>query len=178
MKSVLLGLVSAQLGAKPPLGWNTWKTCGDEGCTHDYCDENEVKANAQAMVDSGMTALGFNYVNLDDCWASLRDETTGKLTWDTDRFPNGIPAMADWLHEKGLKFGLYTSAGNETCSSGNRPIHVPGSKGSYELDTQTFADWGVDYVKLDWCGDLHDHSVHEWFTGHGAKAHKDFYNAL
>lgn len=64
------------------------------------------------MIDNGMQKVGYNYVNLDDCWADLRDNTTHKLTWDTERFPNGIPSLIDWLHSKGFKFGLYTSAGN------------------------------------------------------------------
>jgi len=101
-----------------------------------------------------MQALGYEFVNLDDCWAYSRDNTTGRLTWDEDRFPSGIPALADWLHERGFKFGLYTSGGDQTCSSGGRDIQVPGSEGYFETDVQTFADWGVDYVKLDWCGNV------------------------
>jgi alpha-galactosidase len=93
------------LGLTPPLGWNTWKTCGDADCTHDYCDEHEVKTAAQAMAvrggglgvllsirltpslaqDNGMQALGYVYVNLDDCWAYSRDNVTNQLTWDTER---------------------------------------------------------------------------------------------
>jgi len=113
-------------------------------------------------------------------WANgERDPATGALTWDTDRFPSGIPALTDWLHEKGMKFGLYTSAGNATCSSGGRPYPIPGSEGHYVEDAQAFADWGVDYVKLDWCGDVKDNFIKDgWYQGHGAQMHRDFATAL
>mmetsp|Transcript_59548 Transcript_59548/g.116816 ORF Transcript_59548/g.116816 Transcript_59548/m.116816 type:complete len:450 (+) Transcript_59548:2-1351(+) len=165
------------LALAPILGWNTWKTCGDEGCTHDYCDEHEVMSAAEAMIANGMVDLGWTYVNLDDCWAYSRDNTTNELTWDTDRFPSGLPYLTSWLHDRGLKFGLYTSIGNETCSSGGRPISVPGSEGHFQLDAQTFADWGVDYVKLDWCGDVKHHTAYYGLTV-GAQWHKDFATAL
>jgi alpha-galactosidase len=127
-----------------------------QACTHDYCDEYEVKANAQAMLDNGMHAIGFEYVLLDDCWGYGRDPATNQLQWDNDRFPSGMPALADWLHERGLKFGLYTSLGDETCNSGGHPFPIPGSEGYFEIDAQTFASWGVDHVKMDWCGDVKD----------------------
>mmetsp|Transcript_31760 Transcript_31760/g.69476 ORF Transcript_31760/g.69476 Transcript_31760/m.69476 type:complete len:422 (-) Transcript_31760:210-1475(-) len=160
------------LGKTPPMGWSTWMTCADEGCTHDYCNEKEVKEAAQALIDTGMQKAGYNYVNLDDCWAYNRSVTDDSLTWDPVRFPSGIPALTDWLHDKGLKFGLYTSAGNETCSRGGRPIRIPGSRGHYEQDAETFASWGVDYVKFDWCGDIYKQI---W---EGAKAHKDWAAAM
>jgi alpha-galactosidase len=116
------------------------------------------------MMENGMLSLGWNYLNLDDCWAYTRDNTTNQLTWDPDRFPSGIPYLTNWLHERGFKFGLYTSIGDETCSSGGRPIDIPGSEGYYDQDAQTFADWGVDYVKLDWCGDVKDHFVYYGLT--------------
>eukprot|EP01062_Namystynia_karyoxenos_P058313 TRINITY_DN49878_c0_g1_i1.p1 TRINITY_DN49878_c0_g1~~TRINITY_DN49878_c0_g1_i1.p1 ORF type:complete len:410 (+),score=114.46 TRINITY_DN49878_c0_g1_i1:77-1306(+) len=159
------------LGRRPPLGWNTWETCGDAQCTHDACTEAEVKRNAQAMLDSGMHDLGWRYVNLDDCWAAPR-AADGGLTWDAGRFPSGIPALADWLHQRGLLFGLYTSAGNQTCSNGGRPFRVPGSRGHYDQDAASFAAWGVDYVKLDWCGDIHNQILQ------GKKAHEDFARAM
>lgn len=107
------------------------------------------------MIDNGMQQLGFNYVNLDDCWADQRD-TNGSLTWDKARFPSGMPGLASWLHERDFKFGLYTSAGDVTCNSGGRPLPIPGSKGHYDDDAALFAQWGVDYIKFDWCGDIHD----------------------
>lgn len=146
-------------------------TCGDEGCTHDYCDQSEIKTVAQAMVDNGMQKLGYNYINLDDCWASTRS-SNGTLLWDSDRFPDGLPALISWLHERNFKFGLYTSAGNLTCSSGGRPHSIPGSREHYEMDAATFAAWKVDYVKFDWCGDI---KTQVW---NGARAHKDFAAAM
>jgi alpha-galactosidase len=101
-----------------------------------------VQSAAQAMIDNGMQALGWNYINLDDCWAYSRDNVTNQLTWDTDRFPNGMDGLASWLHERNFKFGLYTSAGDATCSSGGRPITVPGSEGYFTEDAQAFASWG------------------------------------
>ena len=105
------------VGRVPPLGWSSWKTCGDAACTHDYCDEEEVKSTALAMLSNGMANLDWNYLLLDDCWASPeRNSTSGALTWDKGRFPSGIPDLVSWLHARGLRFGLYTSAGNQTCS--------------------------------------------------------------
>ena len=159
-------------GLTPPLGWNTWTTCGEPTCGHDVCNEAEVKSVALAMQSNGMQELGWNYVNLDDCWALQRDPHNHTLQWDPERFPSGLPALIGWLHERDFKFGLYTSAGNQTCSSGQRPIKVPGSRGHYELDAATFASWGVDYIKLDWCGDIKD----QVWEGH--KAHAEFAQAV
>ncbi len=108
----------------------------------------------------------YSYINLDDCWVSLERTALGELTWDTERFPSGLPSLIEWLHSKSFLFGLYTAAGNLTCSNGGRvnPTGAggaPGSGGStaagmptpehYATDASTFALWGVDYVKLDWC---------------------------
>lgn len=124
-----------------------------------------------------MQALGWNYINLDDCWAYSRDNVTNQLTWDTERFPNGMDGLAKWLHDRNFKFGLYTSAGDSTCSSGGRPITVPGSEGYYKEDAEAFASWGVDYVKLDWCGDVKDHFVIDGIKD-GKIYHKEFAQAL
>jgi len=134
------------LARTPPLGWNSWVTCEDEGCTHDFCNEAEVKSVATAMQDNGMQALGYTYVNLDDCWVALERTAEGKLTWDAGRFPSGLPSLISWLHERNFRFGLYTSAGNATCSSGGRPSAggAPGSRGHYNEDAATFAAWEVD----------------------------------
>lgn len=152
--SAALSLLSAAqaldngLGLLPVLGWNTWCTLGP--CGRDYCDEEEVKAMADVIVSSGLKDLGYQYVNLDDCWASLRDRT-GQITADRNRFPSGMKAVADYIHSKGLKYGLYTDAGLYTCSSGERPYKIPGSYGHYEQDANTYASWGMDFVKMDWC---------------------------
>ena len=115
--SVALGIDNSA-GKTPPLGWSTWKTCGDAECTHDFCNEEEVKESALAMQQNGMHALGWDRIHLDDCWALARNATDSTLLWDVARFPSGIPALIAWLHARGFQFGLYTSAGNETCSSG------------------------------------------------------------
>ncbi|GMI11158.1 hypothetical protein TrVE_jg4498 [Triparma verrucosa] len=159
----------------PPLGWSTWKTCGDASCTHDYCDEEEVKANALAMVNNGMLQLGYDYVLLNDCWASYRDPATNTLVHDGERFPSGMDGLADWLHNEGFKFGIYTSIGNETCSSGGRDITVPGSEGFFEIDAQTFSDWGIDYLKLDFCGNMKTPS---YGLPRGKRYHEEFAQAL
>ncbi|MFE9204555.1 NPCBM/NEW2 domain-containing protein [Micromonospora sp. NPDC007230] len=129
------------LASTPPLGWNSWNTFA--------CDINEklIRDTADAMVSSGMAAAGYRYVNIDDCWAEQeRDPATGKYVAHHERFPSGIKALADYVHGKGLKLGIYTSAGTQTCAR-----TMPGSLGHEELDAQTFADWGVDYLKYDNC---------------------------
>jgi len=136
---------------RPAMGWNTW--CAYGPCGTDRCYEWEVKAVANAMLANGMHAAGYRYINLDDCWASHLRTADGALQPSPDRFPSGIPALTAWLHARGFKFGLYTSAGNRTCESGGRPFPIPGSFGHYKQDAATFASWGVDYVKVDWCGD-------------------------
>jgi len=87
---------------------------------------------------------------LDDCWADKRD-SQGNILADATRFPSGMKSLADKIHSLGLKFGLYTCAGNYTCSSGGRPYKIPGSYGHYPQDANTYASWGVDFVKVDWC---------------------------
>ena len=161
------------LGRTPPLGWSTWMTCGDAECTHDYCDENMIKEAATALTTTGLQKLNYSYVLLDDCWASPdRDPTTNALTWDAERFPSGIPALAKWLGARGFKLGIYTSAGNQTCSSGGRPRPIPGSRDHYTEDARAFATWNVSYVKYDWCGDIHDELLQ------GRRAHTEFYAAM
>lgn len=126
------------LAATPPMGWNSWNRFG--------CNINEelVRETADAMVSSGMRAAGYKYVNLDDCWQVSRDEQ-GRIVADPERFPHGIAALADYVHSRGLKLGVYTDAGRRTCQG------RPGSYGYEELDAATYASWGVDYVKVDWC---------------------------
>eukprot|EP01125_Pyxidicula_operculata_P022801 TRINITY_DN9583_c0_g1_i1.p1 TRINITY_DN9583_c0_g1~~TRINITY_DN9583_c0_g1_i1.p1 ORF type:complete len:407 (-),score=76.08 TRINITY_DN9583_c0_g1_i1:57-1100(-) len=98
------------------------------------------------MVKNGLRDLGYNYIVLDDCWAGYRDNTTNQIVPDPQRFPKGMKELADYLHSLGLKLGLYTDVGTQTCRGGR-----PGSWPHYELDAQTFASWDIDYVKMDWC---------------------------
>ena len=126
------------LAATPPMGWNSWNKF--------RCEINEdlVKEIADAMVESGMKGAGYEYVVIDDCWQVDRDEN-GELVPDPERFPSGIKALSDYVHSKGLKFGIYSCAGDMTCQS------RPGSRGHEFQDARTFAKWGVDYLKYDWC---------------------------
>jgi alpha-galactosidase len=127
------------LGHTPPMGWNTWNKFD--------CNINEtlIRDSAQALISTGLANLGYRYVNLDDCWMSHERTLDLKYQGDPDRFPSGMKALGDYLHSLGLLFGIYTSAGEYTCQG------FPGSLGHEELDAQTFAEWGVDYLKYDNC---------------------------
>lgn len=133
------------VGARPPMGWNNW--CTDDACgLVGRCHEREVRSVADALVESGMRSLGYEYVVLDDCWAAQERDSDGRLQPKTSEFPSGMSALANYVHDRGLKLGLYTCVGTFTCRE-----HRPGSFGNYELDAATFAEWGVDYVKADNC---------------------------
>ncbi|MCP2164869.1 NPCBM/NEW2 domain-containing protein [Goodfellowiella coeruleoviolacea] len=130
-----------ELARTPPMGWNSWNRFG--------CDINEslIRQTADALVSSGMRDAGYTYVNIDDCWAAPeRDPQTKRLLPHPERFPSGIAALADYVHAKGLKLGIYTSAGTQTCARS-----MPGALDHEEIDAQSFADWGVDYLKYDNC---------------------------
>merc|ERR1719305_1276389 len=103
------------VGLKPALGWNTWCTLSDchngDNRYFDRCNEWEVKSMAKAMKSSGLYDVGFEYLNLDDCWGATERDANGNIQPDPERFPSGMKALADWLHNEGLKFGLYTSMG-------------------------------------------------------------------
>lgn len=107
---------------------------------------------AQAMLDNGMHRVGFDHLNLDDCWAATTRTATGEIRPDPARFPSGMKAVAERLHHMGLKFGLYSSMGSHTCNRGGRDVDIPGSFDHYVQDAATFASWDMDYVKMDWCG--------------------------
>ncbi len=126
------------LSASPPMGWNSWNRFACD------IDEDLIRQTADAMVSSGLRDAGYEYLNLDDCWQSAR-AGDGTIIADPERFPSGIPALAKYVHDRGFKFGLYTCAGTLTCQE------RPGSYGYEELDARTYAAWGVDFVKVDWC---------------------------
>ncbi len=127
------------LALTPPMGWNSWNPFGAD------VSEKVIMETADAMVSSGLKALGFSYIVIDDIWQGGRDSVTGLLYPDPGRFPSGIKALADYVHGKGLKFGIYSDAGTLTC--GDRP----GSFGYEEKDARLFAEWGIDYLKYDYC---------------------------
>ncbi|MFZ0761445.1 MAG: glycoside hydrolase family 27 protein [Candidatus Sulfotelmatobacter sp.] len=126
------------LAPTPVMGWNSWNKFG--------CDVSEklIREIADAMVSSGMRTAGYQYVNIDDCWQVSR-EPDGTIVADPQRFPSGIKNLAYYVHSKGLKLGIYTDAGRMTCQK------RPGSFGHEFQDAKTYASWGVDYVKVDWC---------------------------
>jgi alpha-galactosidase len=126
------------LALTPPMGWNSWNKFG---CN---VSEDMIKGMADAMATSGMKDAGYQYVVIDDCWQVNRD-AGGNIVADPQRFPSGIKALADYVHAKGLKFGIYSDAGTQTCA------HRPGSQGHEYQDALKYAEWGVDYLKYDWC---------------------------
>ncbi len=127
-----------ELARTPPMGWNSWNKFG---CN---VDESLIRQTADAMVSTGMKDAGYLYVNIDDCWHGERD-AQGFIRPDPARFPGGMKALADYVHSKGLKLGIYSDAGWKTCGG------KPGSRGREYQDAQTYAEWGVDYLKHDWC---------------------------
>ncbi|MFB9681097.1 glycoside hydrolase family 27 protein [Streptosporangium vulgare] len=130
----------------PPMGWNTWNTFG--------CNINEtlIKQTADAMVSNGMRDLGYQYVVVDDCWMNSNRDSAGNLQPNLSRFPSGMKALGDYLHARGLKFGIYQAPLDKTCAQyfGSYP-GATGSLNHEVQDAQQFAAWGVDYLKHDWC---------------------------
>jgi alpha-galactosidase len=114
------------------------------------CYASEIMSIADAMATNGMKELGYEYINLDDCWADYRD-SDGNIVPDMKRFPQGIVPVVEYVKSKGLKFGLYTDAGIYTCNKGQRSHDIPGSYGHYQQDANSYASWGVEFVKMDWC---------------------------
>ncbi len=136
--AVASGQKFENLAPTPPMGWNSWNKIA--------CDVNEkvIREAADAMVASGMKDAGYTYIVIDDCWHGERD-SLGFIQSDPVHFPSGIKALADYVHSKGLKFGIYSCAGNKTCAG------KPGSRGYEYQDALQYAKWGVDYLKYDWC---------------------------
>jgi len=127
-----------ELAQTPPMGWNSWNKFR---CT---LNEKLIHEIVDAMVQSGMQDAGYEYVVLDDCWQAGRD-SLGNILPDSAKFPSGMKAIGDYIHSKGLKFGIYSCAGSMTCQK------KPGSKGFQEKDAKAYASWGVDYLKYDFC---------------------------
>src|SRR2546427_4147280 len=129
---------SSSLAQTPPMGWNSWNKFA--------CNVSDklIREMADAMVSSGMQAAGYQYVNIDDCWQVSRDPQ-GAIVADPQRFPSGMKVLADYVHSKGLKLGLYTDAGTGTFEK------RPGSLNYEVQDAKAYASWGIDYVKIDWC---------------------------
>jgi len=124
------------LALTPPMGWNSWNHFGNR------VDDAIVRAAADALVNSGLAKLGYVYINIDDCWEGNRD-TKGNIV-SNKKFPD-MKALADYVHSRGLKLGIYSSPGPRTCGG------YEGSYGHEEQDAKTYASWGIDYLKYDWC---------------------------
>ncbi|KAL3717914.1 hypothetical protein ACJRO7_003101 [Eucalyptus globulus] len=130
------------LAETPQMGWNSWNFFA--------CNINEtvIKETADALISTGLAALGYVYVNIDDCWSAAERNPEGQLVPDPKTFPSGIKALADYVHDKGLKLGIYSDAGIFTCQV------RPGSLYHEKEDAELFASWGVDYLKYDNCYNL------------------------
>jgi alpha-galactosidase len=146
------GPAIAGLPTTPPMGWNSWNTFGC-GIT-----EQIVRAQADALVSSGLRDAGYRYVVVDDCWMAPTRDDDGRLRADPTRFAAGIAALADYIHARGLKFGIYAGAQDKTCAqyTGSYP-GATGSGGHETTDAATFASWGVDFLKYDWCSGTSSH---------------------
>lgn len=123
----------------PPMGWNTWNTFGE------HINEQLIRESVDTFVKLGLREAGYQYVVIDDCWSEReRDSKTNEIVPSKEKFPNGMKAVGDYIHENGLKFGMYSCAGVRTCAN------YPGSFGHEFLDARTFARWGVDFLKYDY----------------------------
>ncbi|PSN60980.1 alpha-galactosidase agla [Corynespora cassiicola Philippines] len=127
------------ISPRPPMGFNNWARF--------MCNLNETlfTTTVDAMLSKGLLAAGYNNINLDDCWSLKERSVNGELEWNPSLFPHGMPWLANYFHDRGFSFGIYTNAGNMTCGL------YPGSQDHEEIDSLTFERWGVDYLKLDAC---------------------------
>jgi alpha-galactosidase len=132
-------IVDRSLALVPPMGFNTWN------CFRMHIDERLARETIEAMVERGLAAAGYRYFNLDDGWMAPQRDPAGRLAADPVRFPSGMAGLADDAHEAGLSFGLYSDCGHRTCGG------LPSSYGHEATDALCFAEWGVDYLKHDWC---------------------------
>ena len=123
----------------PPMGWNSWNTFGN-----DISDEL-IRTTARAMKDKGYLDAGYRYIVIDDCWSLMERDAQGRLVPDPAKFPHGMKALADYVHDLGFRFGMYSCAGVRTCAG------YPSSFDPEFIDAKTFAEWGVDYLKYDFC---------------------------
>lgn len=127
------------LAKTPPMGWNSWNTFATK------IDENLVRETADKFIELGLKDAGYQYIVLDDGWMAMERDTAGNLIADPKKFPSGMKNLADYIHGKGLKFGLYNCAGNKTCGG------YPGSRGNEYQDARIYASFDCDYLKYDWC---------------------------
>jgi alpha-galactosidase len=155
---ILINLINASIRAQstilaptPPMGWMSWYTFIDN------INEELIMEVADSMVSSGLRDAGYTMLQLDDGWMAMSRDQAGRQYADTSRFPHGMKFLGDYLHARGLKLGSYSSAGSQTCEG------YPGSYNHEEIDASTYAEWGVDYLKYDACGEKGDHSDKELY---------------
>jgi alpha-galactosidase len=127
------------LAPAPPMGWNSWNTFAVN------IDENLIKGVADAMVANGMQKAGYTYIVIDDAWEAKERDSLGNIVPDPRKFPSGLKALGDYIHAKGFKFGIHNCAGTRTCAD------FPGGRGHEFQDARSYASWGVDFLKYDWC---------------------------
>lgn len=127
------------LALTPPMGWNSWNTFATN------VDEDLIKGVADAMIKSGMRNAGYIYIVIDDGWEAPERDSLGNIVPDPKKIPHGMKALGDYLHAHGFKFGIHNCAGTKTCAG------FPGGRGHEFQDARTYASWGVDYLKYDWC---------------------------
>ena len=136
--------------SRPPMGWASWNTFAAK------INYNVIKAQVDSLVSSGLAAAGYQYVNIDEGWWQGTRDAAGNITVDTAEWPGGMAAIADYIHSKGLKAGIYTDAGRDGCGyyypTGRPAAPGSGSEGYYDQDFLAFSRWGFDFVKVDWCG--------------------------
>ena len=127
------------LALTPPMGWNSWNTFAAN------IDEDLIKGTADTMIANGMRDAGYVYIVVDDCWEAKDRDAAGNIVADPKKFPHGMKALGDYLHSKGFKFGIHNCAGTKTCAD------FPGGRGHEYQDALKYAEWGVDFLKYDWC---------------------------
>ncbi|XP_023951183.2 alpha-N-acetylgalactosaminidase [Bicyclus anynana] len=137
------------LARRPPMGWMSWGyyMCGVDcdNNPHKCLDEKLILSVADKFYTEGYQEAGFEYIIIDDCWSEKARDDNGRLVADKKRFPRGMKYIADYIHKLGLKFGMYTNIATKTC------MGYPGSRGHFEVDAKMFAEWDVDYLKVDGC---------------------------
>jgi alpha-galactosidase len=140
LSSPLSNSLSSSLAATPPMGWNSWNMLGSS------ITEAAIRETADALVASGLQSCGYEYIVIDDCWSVKAGRgSDGNLVADPEKFPSGIKALADYVHERGFKMGIYSDAAELTCAG------YPGSLGYEEQDAALWASWGIDFLKYDYC---------------------------
>jgi alpha-galactosidase len=138
-RPITINALDDGLARTPPMGWNSWNTFAAD------INENLIEETIDAMIKNGMKDAGYEYIVIDDGWEAMERDKNGKLIPDPKKFPGGMKALGDYIHSKGFKFGIHNDAGTRTCAG------YPGGRGHEFEDARTYASWGVDYIKYDWC---------------------------